>query len=168
MGWVKNFLDSLLGAQDEVVGMVSETKRQEGYGRAAELIVDGPEGGVFPLWFCETGVQPKPETVPIKNTVYLTEDCLLDLITPDLKGLDLDVDSLRQLVAREGMDRVAMKLYPRLDFRTAYANGLIRVSGDKSDVDSEEWARLIEHALVKIGFPIVIRGMMRKRKKIAK
>ncbi|GAH47350.1 unnamed protein product [marine sediment metagenome] len=158
--WVKNFLNRLMAIQSDVIYDIPEEKRQEGYGRAAKMIIDGPQGGIFDLWFTESGVQEKPPEVPIKNTVYMTEDTLLNLITPEA-----DLDTLVSLVDREGgIDKVIPQLYPRLDFRTALANQLITVSGDKPDVDSEEWAQIIERVLLKIAFPIVIRGILRKRR----
>ncbi|MBA7682983.1 hypothetical protein ES703_91339 [subsurface metagenome] len=159
-GWVKNFLGRLMSIQSDVIYDIPEEKRQEGYGRAAKMIVDGPQGGIFDLWFTESGVQEKPPDVPIKTSVYMSEDTLLNLITPDA-----DLDTLVDLIDREGgIDKVIPQLYPRLDFRTALANRLITVSGDKPDVDSEEWAQIIERVLLKIAFPIVVRGILRKRR----
>jgi len=157
-GWVSNFLDRLMSIQTNVLYDVPEEKRRQGYGRAAKMIVDGAGGGIFELWFCEDGVQPKPADVPIKNTVYMSEDTLLNLITPDV-----DLDTLVNLIEKAGgVDEAIPQLYPRLDFRTALANRLVTIDGDTADVDSEEWAQIIEKAVLKIGFPIVIRGMLRK------
>jgi len=156
-GWVGNFLDRVMAIQANVLYDIPEEKRQQGYGRAAKMIVDGPGGGIFEFWFSEK-LEPKPPDVPIKNTVYMSEDTLLNLITPDV-----DLDTLVSLIKRTGGVKEAIsQLYPRLDFRTALANRLITISGDTADVDSEEWAQLIEKAVLKIGFPIVIRGMLRK------
>jgi len=161
MGWVANLFKRMESIQYDVFYDIPEEKRKEGYGRAAKLIVDGPEGGIFERWFCEQGVQPKPPEVEIKNTAFMTERTLLDLITPDV-----DLDTLVALIEETGsVEKAAPRLYPRLDFRTALANGLILISGDKPDVDSEEWAQILDRALMKIAFPIVIRGMLRKAKK---
>ena len=161
MGWVKNFLDRLMSVQDEVLHDFAEEKKQQGYGRAAKLIIDGPQGGIFDLWFTESGIQEKPADVPIKTSVYMTEDTLLNLITPEA-----DLDTLVSLIDKEGgIDKAIPLLYPRLDFRTALANRLITVSGDKPDVDSEEWAQIIEKVLLKIAFPLVIRGIVRRARK---
>ncbi|MBA7657081.1 hypothetical protein ES703_65011 [subsurface metagenome] len=160
MGWVKNFLGRLISVQNDVLHDIPEEKRKEGYGRAAKMIIDGPEGGIFDLWFTESGIQEKPPDVPIKTSVYMSDDTLLALITPDA-----DLDTLVSLIDKEGgIDKVIPQLYPRLDFRTALANRLITVSGDKPDVDSEEWAQIIEKVLLKIAFPIVVRGILRKRR----
>lgn len=159
--WVKNFLDRLMTIQSDVIYDIPEEKRKEGYGRAAKMIIDGPEGGIFDLWFTESGVQEKPPDVSIKTSVYMTETTLLNLITPDA-----DLDTLVSLIDKEGgIDKAVPQLYPRLDFRTALANRLITVSGDKPDVDSEEWAQIIERVLLKIAFPLVIRGVMRRARK---
>ncbi len=161
MSWVKNFFDRLLSIQGNALYEFPEEKRQQGYGRAAKMIIDGPEGGIFNLWFTEAGLQEKPPDVPIKTEVYMLEDTLLNLITPDV-----DLDTLVALIEKESsIEKVITQLYPRLDFRTGLANRLITVSGDKPDVDSEEWAQLIETVLLKIAFPIVVRGMLRTGRK---
>lgn len=158
MGWVTNFFNRAMAIQENVLFDFPEDKRMAGYGRAAEVIIDGPQGGVFELWFCEQGVRPKPQDVEIKNQVYMTEETLLDMITPDL-----DLDSLVDLIEREGsIEKAILRLYPRLDFRSALANGLVTVGGEMSDVDSEEWSRILENVLLKIAFPIVIKGLLKK------
>lgn len=162
MGWVKNFIDGAMKLQGNVLPDYSENKRKAGYGRSARLIIDGEEGGVFDLWFCEEGVRPKPEGVVIKNTVYMKEDTLLNLITPDI-----DLDILVETIDKEGgLEKALSKMLPRLDFKTAYANDLIIVSGENSDVDSEEWARILENVLMKIAFPIVVKGLLRRKAKV--
>lgn len=160
MSWVENFLNRVMSVQSNVLYDIPEGKRQQGYGRAAKMIVDGPGGGIFDLWFTEKGVEPKPPEVPVKNTVYMTEDTLLDLITPDV-----DTDTLVAIIEKEGsIDKAIPRLYPRLDFRAALANRLITVSGDSPDVDSEEWAQILEKLLFKIAFPIVVRSLLRTEK----
>lgn len=160
MPWVANFLNRVMAIQQNVLYDFPEERRKAGYGRAAELIIEGRGGGIFELWFCEQGVRPKPDGVEIKNQVYMTEDTFLDMVTPDL-----DLEELVKLVKNAGeIEQAVMQLYPRRDFRSAVANGLVTISGDTSDVDSEEWARIIENILLKIAFPIVIRGLLKKRK----
>jgi len=103
---------------------------------------------------------PKPPDVEIKNTVYMREETFLDLITPNV-----DTDSLVALIEKEGGIEAALyRLYPRLDFRTALANRLIIIDGDRPDVDSEEWAQIIEKFLLKIAFPIVVRGLVKRKR----
>ena len=161
MSWVKNFFDRLLSIQSNALNEFPAEKRQQGYGRAAKMIIDGHEEGIFNLWFTETGIQEKPPDVPMKTEVYMLEDTLLNLITPDV-----DLDTLVALIEKQGsIEKVIHQLYPRLDFRTGLANRLITVSGDKPDVDSEEWAQIIETVLLKIAFPIVVRGMLRTERK---
>ncbi len=160
MSWVHNFFKRAMAIQMNVLYDFSEEKRQAGYGRAARVIIDGPGGDIFDLWFCEQGVKPKPENVEIKNTVYMTEDTLLNLITPDV-----DLDILFEMVDKEGLENVLTRIYPRLDFRTAIANDLVVVSGETSDIDSEEWSRIIENVILKIAFPIVLKGLLRKMSK---
>lgn len=157
MGWVANFVDSLMASQGNILPDIAEEKKKAGYGRAARLIIDGPGGGVFDLAFTPQGLRPKPADLQIKNTIYLTEDTLLDLVTPNI-----DLHALVELIESQGFDQSMAKLLPRLDFRTAYANGLIRVGGDKSSVDAEEWSQLLDRVLLKVAFPIVVRGILRK------
>lgn len=168
-GWVSNFLERIVSIQSDVLFDFPEDKRKQGYGRAARLIVDGPEGCIRELWFCEKGVQPKPPNVPVKTEVYMADNTLLDLITPDI-----DTDRLVALVEEYGgvdaiseaeLALVTQQLYPRLDFRTALANRLISIGGDTPDVDSEEWAQIIEKVLLKVAFPLVVKAMLREKKK---
>jgi len=161
MAWVANFLNRLMAIQENILYDFPEEKRQAGYGRAAQLIVKGPGGGKFDLWFCEQGVRPKPEGVKVKNTVYMTEDTLLDMVSPDI-----DLDDLVNIIEKEGgIDKAISRLRPRLHFRTAVANGLVVVSGSTSDVDSEEWARILDNVVNKIAFPIVIKGLLKRKAK---
>lgn len=175
MSWVKNFLDRVMSIQSNVLYDFPEERRRQGYGRAAKMIIDGSGGGIFELWFTEKGMQPKPKDVPVKNTVYMTEDTLLNLITPDLSSLEVrgvnseviktGLEVLVDLVEERGIEAVIPQLFPRLDFRTAVANRLITVGGDKADVDSEEWAQIIDKFLLKISFPLVVRSMLREGRK---
>lgn len=160
MGWVANFLNRAMAIQENILYDFPEEKRKAGYGRSAQLIIDGPGGGEFALWFCEQGVKPKPEGVEIKNQVYMTEETLLDLITPDVT-----LDRLVATIEKEGLDNAVPHFYPRLNFRTALANGLVTIGGDTSDIDSEEWSRILENVLLRIAFPIVIKGLLKKTKK---
>lgn len=156
--WVGNFLRRLMAIQHNVLYDFPEEKKQAGYGRSARLIIEGDGGGVFDLWFCEQGVRPKPENVEVKNTVHMTEETLLNLVTPDIK-----LDELVQLVESEGgIEKAGMMLRPRLEFTTALANNLVTIGGDKPDVDSEEWSVILDRVLLKIAFPIVIRGLLRQ------
>lgn len=160
MSWVENFLDHCMRIQSSILQDIPEEKREQGYGRAAKLIVDGPGGCIRELWFSEAGIGPKPKNVLLKNTIYMTVDTLLNLITPDI-----DLDTLVSLIEKAGgIESITYQLYPRLDFRTALAHGLVIVSGDTADVDSEEFAQIIENFLLKIAFPMVIRGLLKSRR----
>lgn len=155
--WVEIFLKSAMRHQPLILYDFPEERRRQGYGRAAKVIVDGQNGGIFLLWFCEEGLQPKPPEVPIKNNLYMTEDTLLDMAIPSV-----DIETLVTLVDKEGMEGAIYQLYPRLDFRTAYANRLISIDGDKPDVDSEEWAQITDKFHLKIAFPITVPGLVKK------
>ncbi len=159
VSWVQNLLNTILEGQGEFLKLYPEQRLQEGYGRAAQVIVEGPGGGVFDYCFTSQGLVPKPPEVPVKNTVWMTEDTLLDLITPDIT-----TDELTQLVRQSSVETAALHLNPRLEFRTALAYGLVVVGGEKSDVDTEEWARLLESIIIKKAFPVVIRSLMSKAK----
>ena len=163
MTWVENFFAAAERLQTTALYNFSEEVRRRGYGRAAKIIVDGANGGIFYRWFCEDGLRPKPDDVPVRNTVYLTEDTLLDLITPDVK-----LDALVALVEKEGsIERALLRLHPRLDIRTAVAHRLFVVDGDTPDIDSELWAQIYEKFLLKIAFPMAVRAMLAKGKKEA-
>jgi hypothetical protein len=162
--WVANFIDGCKTLQKGVLLEFPEQKRREAHGRAAKLIIDGPQGGVWELWFTnDAGIADKPADVPIKNTIYMREDTLLDLITPDV-----DIETLVQIIEQEGLATAIYRLRPRLNFRTALANRLVTVDGEKPDVDSEEWAQIIEKFLTKIAFPMVIEAMLKKWRENAK
>lgn len=161
MGWVANLLNRAMAVQYDVLYDFPEEKRKAGYGRAARLIIEGPEGGVFDLWFCEKGVKPKPEEVKIKNIVRMSEETLLNLITPDIS-----VDKLAEAVANQKIEDAVTQLYPRLRFSTALANELISVSGDNPDVSSEEWTTILDRVILKVAFPVVIKGMLLKQEEI--
>lgn len=151
--WVENFLNACINQQSKVINEVPIEKREAGYGRASKLIIDGPHGAIMDLWFCKDGIQRKPDGIPLKNTVYMKEDTFLDLTVPDI-----DIDDLRGRIQQgKTLEQLSNSLFARLDFRTAMANGLIAISGEKADYDSEEWAQLLETFLTKIAFPFMLR-----------
>lgn len=157
MGWVKDLIDSAILSQKAVLFEFSEEKRAEAYGRAGRVIVDGPGGGMFELWFTkEEGMQWKPPEVPIRNTVYLKEETLLDMVTPSITVEDI----LR--LSDEGKLGEVFNCWPKLDPRVARANGLILISGDASLYDAEEFADIWDRVVRKVFFPIVVRGIVRR------
>lgn len=160
MSWVADFFEQVQKAQANILSDFSEEERKKGYGFAAKVIVDGPNGGVFNFWFCEQGIRPKPADIPIRNVIYLTEDTLLDLITPDIS-----FSELLKLVEREGVEKAAYYIRPRLSIRQALANRLIRVSGEKADIDTEVWSQILDKTEKRIFLPIAIRGIVRKMRR---
>ena len=158
--WTERLLKTLMDKQVNVLSTYTEEKRLQGFGRAAKVIIDGSGGGVFDLWFCEDGVRLKPPDVPVKNIVYLTENTLFNLVTPEV-----DLGELVKMVEREGIEKAAAGMHPRLSFREALANGSIRISGNKADVDSEEISQILEQVVLKLAFPLVIQGMLRTTQK---
>ena len=176
-GWVARLLKGCMDSQYKLLGEFPETERKKGYGFACQLVVSGDEGGVFDLWFCEKGLQPKPPEVPLRNTVTISVDTLFDLITPDVSSLIFhgNTEEYRGLAALARMtekmteadveSKVLPRLRPRLNFRKAYANGLIEFGGDKPDIDSEMWSVLFDKVIYGLAFPIVIKGMISQGKK---
>ncbi|MDO9333787.1 MAG: hypothetical protein Q7T57_04620 [Dehalococcoidales bacterium] len=158
--WTERLLKTLMDKQVNVLATYAEEKRVLGYGRAAKVIIDGAGGGVFDLMFAETGICLKPPDVPVKNIVYLTENTLFNLVTPEV-----DLGELVKMVERDGIEKAAVGLHPRLSFREALANGSIRISGDKADVDSEELAQILEKVVLTLAFPVVIQGILRTTQK---
>jgi hypothetical protein len=164
MGWVKDFFDSVIKLQGKILYDFPEAERKEGYGNAARVIIPGPEGGIFFLWFTEKGVDYKPDDVPVRNTVYFdSEDTLLDIITPDIS-----LEKLVRLVSEGSIDAVATKLHPRIDPRTAIFNGRISIGNDdptvaSPDIDSEKWAQIFEKFVHGVAFPLTIKQMLKRR-----
>jgi hypothetical protein len=165
MGWVKDFFDQVIKLQGKILHDFSEAERREGYGNAARVIVPGPEGGIFYLWFTERGIDYKPADIPVRNTLYIgTEDTLLNMITPDVS-----LEELVCLIQEESVDAVATKLKPLLDPRTAFSNGLIFIGNEDPNTittanDSERWAQVFDKFLHGVAFPITIRQMLKGAK----
>jgi len=153
---IEYFFKGLMKLQKNVLYEFPEEERARGYGRAAQVIIDGENGGIFLLWFCESGIQPKPEDVEIRNEIYTKEGTLWDLVTPDVK-----LDALVALVKEEGtLQRALYRLRPRLYITTAFANRLVSVSGDNPDIDSEAWRQIMDRSLVKVAFPITAEAIL--------
>ncbi len=161
MAWVADFFRKVIEVQSKVLYEFPEAERQKGYGHAAKVIVDGPDGQEqFDLWFTERGVEPKPDNVEIRNELHTTEDVLLDIITPDIT-----LDELLALIEKQGsVDKAIAKLRPRLHPRTAIANRLTSMGGENPDIDSEIWSQIWEKFVYGIAFPIVVGGILRQAK----
>lgn len=158
-GWVAQLLDGCMATQGKILAEFSEKDRKAGYGFACNFIVDGPGGGSFFLWFCESGLQPKPEDVPLRNVVYVKEDDLLDIVTPNLDDFG-GVSGFMRIAEEQGAEAVIQKLQPRLHPRKAFANDKILIEGDKPDIDAEMWAKVFDKVLYEMAFPIVVRGLV--------
>ncbi len=174
---IAQLLDKVLKSQGDVLNRVPEERRKQAYGRAATVVIDGPNGGQFDLWFTEEGIAPKPKDVETKNRVWMTEDTFWDCITPDISkierrtpdgtvratGMQVLAEALEK-DRREGSEYVTKyllpKLMPRLDFRYAMSKQLIVVEGEMSAYDSEEWAQAIEGLVLGKIFPIMARAMV--------
>lgn len=155
---IEYFFKGVMKLQKNVLYEFPEGQRAKGYGRAARAIIDGENGGIFLLWFCENGIEPKPEDVAIRNEIYMKESTLWDLVTPDVK-----LDALVALIKEEGsLQRALYRLRPRLYITTAFANRLISVGGDNPDIDSEAWAQIIDKSLIKVAFPITVEALLSK------
>jgi hypothetical protein len=159
MGWVANFINSAISMQSKVLFQFPESERAKGYGYAAKFIVEGPEGGVFYLWFSDKGIGYKPDNIPVRNELYCNEDTLLDIITPKITA-----EELVDLIKKEGTKEKAIpRLRPRLEIRSAFAHGDIWMPGNNPDIDTEMWSQIWEKFVYGIAFPLVIENMLRKR-----
>lgn len=176
-GWVARLLRACMASQSKLLDKFPEVERKKGYGFACQLVVNGEGGGVFDLWFCDQGLQPKPPEVPLRNTVTISTDTLFDLITPDVSELmwHRKNEEHRGLAAlakmTEGMtdadveSKVLPRLRSRLHFRRAVANQLIEFGGEKPDIDSEMWSVIFDKVIYELAFPIVIKGLISQGKK---
>lgn len=172
-GWVASLLRGCMASQNKLLDKFPETERQKGYGFACQLVISGEGGGVFDLWFCENGLQPKPPSVPLRNTVTLPSETLFDLVTPDVSSLVYRCDNeehrglaaLAKMTEVDGEDKVLPRLRPRLSLRKAVANQLIEFGGGKPDIDSEMWSSIFDKVIYELAFPIVIKGLIKQGKK---
>lgn len=162
-GWFADTLRGFMGLQGRMLGQFTEEERQRAYGFACRLIVDGPGGGIFLLWFCQKGIQPKPLDVPVRNQVYIPEQTVFDMINPELESLG-GLEGLADLIDHEGMANALLKLRPRLPIQKAISNQEIIFDGERPDIDQEMWARIFDNML-KIVFPMVVRGLYALAKK---
>ncbi len=113
---------------------LSPGKRQAVVGRKGKIIVTGSQGGVFIVRLTPVGIFREEGDNDIRNEVLMDYDTLREIII-----------WLAQLGApRDPTD-------PGLDPRSAYANGYIRISGDKVLYDAEEiFAAMEKHAFMKM------------------
>lgn len=109
-------------------------KRQAVVGRKGKLIVTGPQGATFIIRLTPVGIFTEDDESDIRNEILM------------------DYDTLREIIvwlAQLGLPRNPKD--PGLDPRSAYANGYIRISGDKVLYDAEEiFAALEKHAFLKM------------------
>lgn len=178
---IAKLLDKVLKDQAEFMALIPEEKRKQGYGRAAQLVIEGPHGGTFDLWFTETGIAQKPPDVPLTNHAWMTEETFRDCITPDLDPLERRdangrvivtgpealADNLEKNGLKYVLEHVMPTLKPRLFFRDALAWQLIIVDGDTSAYDSEEWAQVLEKLIIGKLFPRVVRAIVEREKEAA-
>jgi hypothetical protein len=162
-----------MASQSKLLAKFPEDQRKNGYGFACQLVISGDGGGVFDLWFCEKGLQPKPPEVPLRNTVTLSTETLFDLLTPDVSSLVYRRDNeecrglaaLAKMAEVDGEDQILPRLRPRLYLRKAVANQLIEFGGEKPDIDSEMWSSIFDRVIYDLAFPIVIKGLINQGKK---
>ena len=162
-GMVADLLQACMHTQETVLEKLSGEKSQY-YGFACELIITGEGGGIFDLWFCDKGIQPKPPDVPIRNYLQSDIKTLKALVTPDW----------RKLIYRRadgtlcyGLEALACwveagtipKLEPMLYVRRAFANGDIIFSGEKPEIDSERLVTIFNNVIYDLAFPIVVKGI---------
>ena len=161
MGWVADLLEGAMKYQREVLGEFAEEKKAQGYGRAGEVIVDGPEGGVFQLWFTSEGLDWKPPDVPVRTRIYMKEGTLLRLITPRISLPEI-VKLLTKMRHMEQVIATVMSYPPELDVRIALANKLILVGGEKPLYDAAEirdiWTRVVH----RVFYPMTVKAMVKQ------
>lgn len=178
-GWVSNLLKGCIRAQNKVLEEFTEDEKRKGYGFACKLIVEGDEGGVFNLWFCQEGIQPKPDDIPLRTTVafinFRRDDgtmqdgaqTLIDIVTPDYSSMIADtpngllrgMEALAYLVEHYGLDKIISQLRPRETFGHAYSNHKIVFGGQFPDIDSAMWGNILDKVLYEIAFPLVVLGL---------
>ena len=126
---------------------LSPEKRLAVVGRKGQIIVTGSQGGVFIVRLTPVGIFREEDDSDLRNEVLMDYDTLREIII-----------WLAQLGApRDSKD-------PGLDPRSAYANGYIRISGDKVLYDAEEiFAALEKHAFMKMQ-PIAKHALAAMRK----
>lgn len=161
MGWVGDLLEGAMKYQREVLGEYPEEKKAQGYGRAGEVIVDGPEGGVFQLWFTSDGLAWKPPDVPVRTRVYLKEGTLLKLITPRISLPEI-VKLLTKMRHLEQVITTVMSYPPELDVRIAFANKLILFGGEKPLYDAAEIRDIWTKAVHSVFYPMTVKAMVKQ------
>jgi len=132
---------------------LSPEKRQAVVGRKGKIIVTGTQGGVFIVRLTPVGIFRDEDESDLRNEVLMDYDTLREIII-----------WLAQLGLPESKKD---PMFQGMDPRSAYANGYIRISGDKVLYDAEEiLAALEKHAFMKMQ-PIAryALGSMRKEEK---
>ncbi len=166
-GWVAKQLKGMIAKQGPIIARFPEAERQSGYGFACRLIVNGEGGGAFDLWFCEHGLQPKPDGIALRNIVTTDEDTIFDLWTPDVSsvravkgGVDVKGIEALEILARRDPGGILSQIVPRLTLRQAIALGLFQFAGDMPDIDSEMWCKIFDKVVKKLSFPIVVESLI--------
>lgn len=75
--WVGNVMVRVV--EDKPLVDLPESLQQVN-GRAAQLIIDGLGGGTYDIWFISGVLRPKPDDVPLRNTIWLLEDTFFFLV----------------------------------------------------------------------------------------
>ncbi len=182
-GWVCKQIVHIMGKQDSVLGMFSEDERRKGYGFVCRVIIQGDGGGIFDLWFCEHGIQPKPAEVrledSLRNIIKMHSDTLYKMLAPDLDDFKVNwhgaelagMEALSTLLEDKGEEAIraiVSGLKPMLPPRSAYASGLISISGEQPDIDSEMWAKVFDAAFPRVLESLVVESLLKASKKKGK
>jgi len=107
----------------------------------------------------DTGIGWKEDDSPFRNELWMSEETLRQLITPDL-SLD-DVAKLAGGRAPGESLQELLKAPAELDPRVARANGLVKIGGDASLYDSEEILQIIEEVLERRLKPLAAQALLR-------
>jgi hypothetical protein len=172
---VYKLLNKCFDRQKVVVDRLPEKERKKLYGFACQFIVKGKEseGGIFNLWFCSEGIQPKPPDAPLRNYVILSYDTFLNLFTPDYDSLKAitpngerlaGFDALSYYIENGMFKDILPTLKPVQSFNNAMANGSIEFGGVMPDIDSAKWGEMVNEVLYEIAFPMVVEGLMETTK----
>ena len=112
-------------------------KRQAVVGRKGKIIVPGPQGGTFIIKLTPVGLLPDTGEDNIRNEVLIDYDALREIVIW-LAQLDLPPE-------------LKDPMWAGMDPKSAYANGYIRISGDKVLYDAGEiFTALEKHAFMKM------------------
>jgi hypothetical protein len=119
-------------------------------GRKAKFVIEGPEGGVYIVRLTPTGLIRDADDDHVRNMILMSDSTIIEILIW-LAQEDLPPER------RDPFD-------DGLDPRSAFTNGLIKISGDRMLYDAEEiFAGLEKHMFPKMK-PIALSALAAMRK----